>query len=168
MYSVPRRDLKASAHNIHFQQRRKNSIKKTKMCWQISSVMFGAQNLNYSPKVLKLTPGIHFEDKKYREGKIPRKDLRSEKLYIYYDKNFMGWNGPRKMRVFQPKFNPKRASYLDVKPTIKEETIELLSSKYNKIVSKNPKIIKKIGMYLFNTSQSGSEKTYFEIGFKTQ
>jgi hypothetical protein len=89
--------------------------------------------------------GYHYEDKKYKDGKISRKELRNEELYIYYDKNFMGWNGPRKMRIFQPKFNPKRAGYLMIKPTIKEESIELLSSKFNKIVSKDSKIIKKIG-----------------------
>lgn len=76
---------------------------------------------------------------------MPRKELRNEQLYIYYDKNFMGWNGPRKMRVFQPKFNPKRAQFLAIKPTVKEETIELLSSKFNKIVGKDPKMMKKIG-----------------------
>lgn len=109
------------------------------------SNVWGTKFKLFSKGWSELTEGVHFEDKKYRDGKIPRQHLRNEELYIYYDKNFMGWNGPRKLRIFQPKFNSKRAGYLAIKPTVKEETIELLSSKFNKIVAKNPKMMKKIG-----------------------
>lgn len=88
---------------------------------------------------------MHFEDKLYREGKVRRQELRSEELFIYYDKNFMGWNGPRKMRVFQPKFNPKRARFLAIKPTVREETIEVLSAKFSKLTGKHSKMLGKIG-----------------------
>jgi hypothetical protein len=112
--------------------------------------------------------GYHYEDKQYKEGIVSRKQLRDEKLYIYYDKNFMGWNGPRKMRIFQPKFNPKRAGFLKIKPTIREESIELLSSKFNKIVSKDSKIMKQIGnpfIKINQCSQKNQSQDYSELVF---
>lgn len=62
------------------------------------------------------------------------------------------------MRIYQPKFNPKRAGFLRIKPTIKEESIELLSSKFNKIINKDSKIMKKICKWKVGSNHHSEEE----------
>jgi hypothetical protein len=145
--------------NIHvLSAKKKSKGKKTQYIFSMKKKDFDSHSENvlaylfsnvWGTKFKLYSKGIHYENKKYLAGKIPRDQLRKELLYIYYDRNFMGWNGPRKMQIFQPKFNPKKAGFLKIKPTVREESIEYLSSKYNKTISKNPEFIQKQSNFIF-------------------
>ena len=138
--------------NIHvLSAKRKSKGKKTQYTFSMRKKEFDLNSSNvlaflfsnvWGTKFKLYSRGKHYDDKKFLEGKISRKDLRKELLYIYYDRNFMGWNGPRKMQIYQPIFNPKKAGFLKIKPTVREESIEYLSSKFMKTLSKNPEILK--------------------------